>query len=250
MKKVFTVFVSLSIILFFLLSGCGGSQETGKTAEQKSAAQQGQSQAAEPPAEEQEASNGSEEEAQAEEAEEPEEPEESATMPEMGDRLAKAYKDLMASGKYYMKYRMTADGESIDAEIAYNGDDFATKTVVGGTENRMIIKDKKMYMIDHDTKTVMIMSSADFEEEEEDIDYAGLVFVKDGQGDFLGQTLPYEEYSEDGTLVKYFFQGNKLVGMEMNIDGMIQVLEIFELSGNIPAGMFDIPKDYEQLNME
>jgi len=246
MKKVFTVFVSLSIILFFLLSGCGGSQETGKTAEQKSAAQQGQSQAAEPPAEEQEASNGSEEEAQAEEAEEPEE---SATMPEMGDRLAKAYKDLMASGKYYMKYRMTADGESIDAEIAYNGDDFATKTVVGGTENRMIIKDKKMYMIDHDTKTVMIMSSADFEEEEEDIDYAGLVFVKDGQGDFLGQTLPYEEYSEDGTLVKYFFQGNKLVGMEMNIDGMIQVLEIFELSGNIPSGMFDIPKDYEQQNI-
>jgi len=255
-KKIFTYFISLSIIFFFLLSGCGGSQEAGKPAEQKPAAQQEQSQPAEAAVEETEAadmSNGSEEETQAEdpiEAEEPEEAVKPAEMPEMGDRLAKAFNDLMASGKYYMKYRMNVDGESIDAEIAYDDDNFATKTVTGGIKSHMIIKDQKMYMIDPDARTVMIMSSADFEEDEEDLDYSGLVFIQDGQGDFLGQTLPYEEYSEDGTLVKYFFKGKELVGMEMNIDGMIQVLEIFELSGNIPAGMFDIPKDYEQLNME
>ncbi|NLO97115.1 MAG: hypothetical protein GX091_03425 [Peptococcaceae bacterium] len=237
-RKIFIGFISLSVILFLLLSGCGGSKETGKSTEQKDIAKQEQSQPTQSPDEE----NKTPDQAKGSEKVQSEE------MSQMGDRLATTYKDLMASGKYYMKYRMTANGETIEAEIAYKGDDFATKTVMDGIENRMVVKDQKMYLIDSETKTVTIMSS-DPIEEEEDVNYAGLVFVKEGKEDFLGQTLPYEEYSEDGFLVKYFFQGNKLVGMEITDEESTQVLEILELSDNIPPIMFDIPADYEQQNI-
>jgi len=250
-RKIIRGFISLSVILCFLLSGCAGNQDTLKPADQGTT-QQEPSPPAAPSTEEKEAqipSNESEEPTQ-ENSDSPEDSNEPIIIPEaVGDRLAKTYSDMMASGKYFMKYRMNTDGETITAEIAYNGDDIATKTVASGIETRMVIKDNKLYMIDSSTRTGMVMSSEDYEGEEDDVDYAGLVFVKDGQGNFLGQTLPYEEYSVDGTIIKYFFEGKKLAGMEMNYEGMIQVLEILELSKSIPSDMFDIPKDYEKRNL-
>lgn len=233
--------LSLSLILCLALSGCGGSQDATKPTDQKDTVQkdtvqQDSAQPATPPVTDDEKTTP-------EPAKEP-----SSDSDVLGDRLGKTYTDMMASGKYYMKYRMTTDGKNVETEMATNGDDFATKTFADGIEVHMIIKDNKLYMINPAEKMVTIMNSAD-QGPEQDIDYSGLTFVREGKGDFLGKTLPYEEYSADGGTTKYFFDGKKLVGMESNYEDITLVMEILELSEKIPSGLFEIPTDYVQQNL-
>ncbi|AGA67767.1 hypothetical protein Desdi_0213 [Desulfitobacterium dichloroeliminans LMG P-21439] len=240
-RKTFSWLLTLSLVLCLILSGCGGSQDATKPADQGSAVQQDSSPPATPPVTE------------GNDTPEPSDPKETVDEPsslsdEIGDRLAKTYTDMMASDKYFMKYRMTTDGESIETEMAYMGDDLATRTLVNGVESRMIIKDNKVYMIDPVEKIIMIINSDDYEQEEE-IDYAGLAYVGEGKGDFLGETFHYEEYSADGGTTKYFFDGKKLVGIESSYEDMNIAMEVLELSKKIPADLFEIPQDYEQQNL-
>lgn len=171
----------------------------------------------------------------------------------MGDRLADTYTRMMESEKYFIKYRTTIEimeGQEAEAimEIAVNGDDTVIKSSMAEGESHMIIKDNKTYLIDHNQKTITIMESTDMEDmEETDIDMDDQVYLEDGQGDFLGKTLPYEEYTTDSGSMRYYFDGEKLAGMEIFIDEeMTQIWEIIEFKNSYPADMFTIPDNYEQ----
>lgn len=234
-----TIFCLLALALAFCLalSGCGGdSKESTKPADPQTPAQQGSSQPAAPPATNEK---------------DPKPGKESTPGTEgMGDRLAKAYSDILDGDKYYMKTRVHVDGQFSDTETANDGDNFATRVLAQGVENRFVTKGNTMYVIDSASRTVTIMSNEENGDgDAEDIDYGGLAFVKEGQRDFLGKTLPYEEYSEDGLTVTYFFQGKALAGIETNVEDNILRMEVLELSKNIPSGIFDIPKDYQQMDM-
>lgn len=238
-KRKLPLFLTLTFIVCLTISGCGSSQgatpavDQGTPAKQDSAITPEVKKPAEPSASQTEP-----------------QPQASTAKPdEMSDRLAKAYTDMMEKDKYFMKYRTTIEieGESAETliEVAYDGDDYAMKTMTDGIESHMILKEKKLYMIDHVEKMVLIINSDDYDEDM-DIETEGLTFISDGTKDFLGKSYPYEEYSvADGT-INYFFEGKKLVGMIIDVEGLVQVLEILEMSENYPAGIFTIPADYEQ----
>lgn len=171
----------------------------------------------------------------------------------MGDRLAKVYTDMMQGEKYYMKYRTTIEieGQKGEAqmEVAVNGEDSAVKTSMPGAESHMVFKGNKAYFIDHHAKTVMAIESANMEDMDNgEIDTDGLAYKGEGKGDFLGKTLPYEEYSTEGGTIKYYFDGKKLAGMEVTVEGITQILEILAFNDSYPSDIFTIPSGYQQLN--
>jgi len=169
----------------------------------------------------------------------------------MGDRLAKVYTDILQGDRNLIKYRTTIDmdGEVAEAqiEVAKDGDIIAMRTLLPGVENNMVKKDNKVYMVDHNTKTVMVMNVTAAPDMEDPGQYtADLSYVSSGTGDFLGRTLPYEEYAVENGTIQYFFDGKVLAGMIFHSQTGDQVLEILEISDQVPAEMFMIPEDYPQ----
>lgn len=168
-----------------------------------------------------------------------------------GDRLAKAYTDILKGNRYFMKYRTTMDmdGQKTEAqvEMAVDGDVTAMKTILPGVESNMIQKEDKIYMVDHNTKTVMVMTAATAPDMEDPDQYsAGITYAGSGTGDFLGKSLPYEEYAVETGTIKYFFDGKTLAGMIFHTQAGDQVMEILEISDKVPADMFVIPEGYTQ----
>jgi hypothetical protein len=234
MSKKLILLFSLIFLVGMLLSGCGGGQPADKPAEKSDTPATSET-AKEDPAGE------SAEEAAKEAAN-------SNDIEDMGDRLAKVYTDMMQSGKYYMKYRaifeMEGQKEEAQMEVAVNGEDSAVKSSMSAGESHMVFKDNKSYLIDHNAKTIMVMEAAEIEDKDAGIDTDGLTYKDNGQEDFLGKTLPYEEYSIDDGSIKYFFDGKKLAGMKIVAEEMTQILEVLEISEKYPAEMFTIPADY------
>jgi hypothetical protein len=237
-KKLILLF-SLIFLVGMLLSGCGGSQPADKPTEKSDTPATSESAKTDPAGE-------SAEEAAKETAN-------SNDIGDMGDRLAKVYTDMMQSGKYYMKYRavfeMQGQKEEAQMEVAVNGEDSAVKSSMSAGESHMVFKDNKSYLIDHSAKTIMVMESAEIEDKDAGIDTDGLTYKDSGQEDFLGKTLPYEEYSIDDGSIKYFFDGKKLAGMKVIAEEMTQILEVIEISDKCPAEMFSIPESYQKQEM-
>ncbi len=230
-KKKFAFIISLILVIGMLISGCGNNQTTDNTDNK---------------------TDGSSVPASSEAQNKPDQS--NSGTEEMGDRLAKVYTDMMQSGKYYMKYRTTIemDGkkETAEMETAVNGDDSAVISSMPLGKSHMVFKDEKSYFIDHQNRTVMVINSAAMEGmEEADIDTTGLTYKGNGTGDFLGKKLPYEEYSTESGTIKYYFDGKKLVGMEVIDEEMTSLMEVLEMSNSYPADMFTIPADYTKTEM-
>lgn len=169
----------------------------------------------------------------------------------MGERLAKAYTDILQGDRFFMKYRTTIDMDGVEAEaqieMAKDGDVVAMRTLLPGVENNMVKKDNKIFMVDHNTKTVMVMNVTAAPDMEDPGQYAaGLSYLSSGTGDFLGRALPYEEYAVENGTIQYFFDGKTLAGMVFHTQAGDQVLEILEISEQIPAEMLIVPEDYPQ----
>lgn len=237
-NKKLVLFISLIFLVFISLSGCGSSQPADAPADSPSAPAQSEP-AAENPGNEPE-------------KEPPEESEAISTGEgdELGDRLAKVYTDMMKSGKYYMKYRTTIEIEGqkevAEMEIAVNGDDSAIISSMSGGKSHIVNKEDKTYLIDYDTKSVLVIGSGMMMEDmdDADIDTEGLTYKGDGHGEFLGKNLFYEEYTTETGAIKYYFDGKKFVGMEILEEGVTQILEILEMGADYPSDIFTVPADF------
>jgi hypothetical protein len=77
-------------------------------------------------------------------------------------------------------------------------------------------------------------------------DFGDMTLLDSGTADFMGEELYFEELEEpNGALTRYFFDGDKLVGMAS--DDVIQ-LKIISFSANVPADAFEIPEGYEVMD--
>ena len=172
----------------------------------------------------------------------------------LSDRLASVYLDMFKDGKYYMKARMGVGlgGETQDViqEIAIDGDNFASKSIVAGQDVSLVLKDGKMYTISHNEKTIMIMPfDSSLLDDSGKFPGEGYTFVDSGTAELFGTPQKYEEYSVAGAgNVRFFFDGNQLIGYESSNEDVTVQMEIIELSSTIPAGMFDIPTGYEVMD--
>ncbi len=168
----------------------------------------------------------------------------------MGDLLSSAYVDMMKNNEYFMKYKANVDydGQAMEMEvsIASKGDDVAIISDAEGIENNMIIKDDKIYMVDHTGKTVTTWAQTPEEDDASidvgNIDTEGITYV--GQGTEDG--LVFEEYTTLDSTMKYYFDGKDLVRISITIAGSdTMIMDILEMSKNVPASMFEIPAGYQ-----
>lgn len=225
MKKIGYVLLILILTLAITLTGCGGS-ESASDAGQTDGAQAEQSKDAAAT--------------------------DTAGMEGLGDLLSSAYVDMMKSNEYLMEYKVTMEFEGqtseVKATVAVKGDDTAMTTNGQGVESTIIIKDDKMFMVDHASKTVTSLPQSEEvmpEMETETLNTEGIEYIRSGNED----GLVYEEYSIlDGT-VKYYFDGKDLVRMTITIDGQETRMDILKMSKDVPGSMFEIPAGYQMIEM-
>ena len=216
----------LSIVLVLLLaaaalSGCGGSADNAsQEGTQQESAQNGQ----------------------------PDTEPANSEFDEMGDLLSATYVDMMKNDQYLMKYKASMDIEgqtmNVEATIAVSGDKSAVKSSGNGFESFMIMKDGKVYMIDDASKTITSWAQTQ-NDQSEAFSTDGLEYV--GSGKEGG--LVYEEYKTADNNVKYYFDGKDLVKISSVVEGQTVVMEILEMSNDVPAGMFEIPAGYQMMEM-
>jgi hypothetical protein len=170
-----------------------------------------------------------------------------------------SYIAIMSGDTFYMNAHMQS-GEGADdeempygigidmtCEIAKQGDMIAMSFEEYGM--RMIIKDNKSYTVMDSMETVIVTdSTGDVWLDAFIPETTDLVHIGTGSGTLFGRVLSYEAYSEGANTnaeTRFYMDGETLVGIQDVEDEIVSMsLEIFELSENIPAGMFDIPSDY------
>ncbi len=226
MKKMIVFLLILALALTAAMTGCGGS-ESASDADRPDSVQDG-------------------------EAGDAAKAEEDVDTEGLGDLLSAAYVDMMKSNEYLMSYKTTMDVEGeaaeVEATIAVKGDDMAMTSSGQGLESTVIIKDDRVYMVDHPSKTVTswAQSQSDMDAMETGgIDTEGITYIGSGKED----GLVYEEYSTSDSQIKYYFDGKKLVKIAVTMEGQTVEMEILEMSSDVPSGMFEIPDGYQKIEM-
>ncbi|MBP7128243.1 MAG: hypothetical protein KBE10_07815 [Trichococcus sp.] len=184
----------------------------------------------------------------------------SAESTEIGDRLgklSKSYIEIMESGNYYMAFRSTTtfEGEMMESEtmMTVSGDRTAMQSKSADTETAMVMMDGNIYMIDHVSKTVIVMPQTTAEGDEtlpempessEPVEVDDIEYIGSGEED----GLVYEEYrTEGGTQIFYYFDGSNLKKIKTIDESFESIMEILELSDNVSEDAFEIPSDYQQV---
>ena len=184
----------------------------------------------------------------------------SAESTEIGDRLgklSKSYIEIMESGNYYMAFRSTTtfEGEKMESEtmMTVSGDRTAMQSKSADTETAMVMMDDNIYMIDHVSKTVIVMPQTTAEGDEtlpempessEPVEVDDIEYIGSGEED----GLVYEEYrTEGGTQIFYYFDGSDLKKIKTIDESFESIMEILELSDNVSEDAFEIPADYQQV---
>ena len=184
----------------------------------------------------------------------------SAESTEVGDRLGKLsknYIDIMGSGNYYMAFRSTTtyEGEVMESEtmMTVSGDRTAMHSKSAETDTVMVMMDGNIYMIDHASKTVIVMPQTTAEGDEtlpeipessEPVEVDDIEYIGSGEED----GLVYEEYrTEGGIQIFYYFDGADLKKIKTIDESFESVMEILELSDNVSEDAFEIPADYQQV---
>ena len=184
----------------------------------------------------------------------------SAESTEIGDRLgklSKSYIEIMESGNYYMAFRSTTtfEGEMMESEtmMTVSGDRTAMQSKSADTETAMVMMDGNIYMIDHVSKTVIVMPQTTAEGDEtlpempessEPVEVDDIEYIGSGEED----GLVYEEYrTESGTQIFYYFDGSDLKKIKTIDESFESIMEILELSDNVSEDAFEIPADYQQV---
>jgi predicted small lipoprotein YifL len=138
---------------------------------------------------------------------------------------------------------MAMDGGkvSITQEMDYDGQTMTS---------RIILKDDKTYVIDDASKMIIAMSGVNEEALSGMVtDYSGITKTGEGEGEFDGRTLPYEEYTQDGYVVRYYMDGGQVCGFETEAEGYKTIMVITNPTNNVPAGAFDLPEGYTEIAM-
>lgn len=233
-KKYWTV-----LLISLFLASCNQTQETSEEESSSQATAQSSSAASTASSETEEASVES---------------------TEVGDRLgklSKSYIEIMGSGNYYMAFRSTTtfEGEMMEAEtmMTVSGDRTAMHSKSAETDTVMVMMDGNIYMVDHASKTVIVMPQTMTEGDEtlpeipkstEPVEVDDIEYIGSGEED----GLVYEEYrTESGTQIFYYFDGSDLKKIKTIDEAFESVMEILELSDNVSEDAFVIPADYQQV---
>jgi len=173
----------------------------------------------------------------------------SAEIEDLGEKLAAAYIELLSGDTYYIKYRTETmiDSQKIESvtETAVAGEDLAIRANMDGQEGLIVFKDGDTQIVDYENRSVMVMAGGFSAMTDSMLPDSGYIFKGRGEAELFGIKRNYEDYATDGEDMRFFFDGNKLIGFESTMAGISVQTEILEISNKIPPRMFDIPTDYD-----
>ncbi len=171
-------------------------------------------------------------------------------------------KPVFKTKKFTMKVRVTSEGVSMPMTMTVDGENAAflvsMKDMKGmdemdemaaylGDDVKLIVKDGKSYtaMEMLGQKIYMETDGADLGMDmdgfmdptgDSSLKYVKTTTVKDGN-----KTYTCEEYkSDDGSVTKYYFEGNKWARLEMIENGTSSVMEITEFKNTVDTKIFDL----------
>ena len=176
-----------------------------------------------------------------------------ATAPSSGGKTT-AFFNMFDSGTYHMKAKTAFGGMEVISETFMKDGMMATVGETAGMSYRTVYRDNMAYVINDQTRTVMVMSlsASSGNKPEEPVRTAGMVATSSGTAQFNGKNLPYEEYSvagESSVKIQLFLDGNNLAGMRTITSGATIDMIILALDQNVPNNMFDIPAGYQRIEM-
>jgi len=157
---------------------------------------------------------------------------------------------IFESGTYHMKMRMSVGGNSMTTEQYFKNAMMASINEAGGMTTRAIYKDGKSYTIMDAEKMVMVMSIPQGTDSQSGkVETSKMNYTGSGTAEFAGKTHKYDEYTIGGGKTQFFVDGGSLIGMRsITAEGTIDV-EILAFDNNVPDSIFEIPADYEVMDM-
>lgn len=237
MKRIYSI-ISILLVLTLLMVGCSTEEREANQPEVQQATQSDIDKVdSENPIEEVD-------EEQPEEVDEPDEEIYSTRLIEM-----------MQSKHYTMKMNtiVNMEGRQIEVQTTTVVADGQSATTIESDEVSMttILKDDKAYVIMHDQKMILVAPMSESIEEAEsgldEIDFEKLEYLGKGKAIFLGNERNYEEYKVDVGIVRYYFDGKELDGMEIISDDASTIMDIQFYSNDVDMSVFELPKDYMQI---
>ncbi|WP_148509894.1 hypothetical protein [Hungatella hathewayi] len=234
MKKALTILLFLTMALTF--SACGGKDNPTPSGGNNS------------PTASQAAPSTSQQEPASTPDSAPKSPEE---LPDalMGTKTLAYFQKYASGGAYTTEMKMEVDGMTSVTLSAYDGGNVYTESEVDGMKSITILKDDAMYVLDPASKICMKMAAQTgemqdlFADEAENYETA----VTTGDIEVNGKSCFYEEFTVEGSSVKYCFDGDDLNYMLMDAEGQEAVIEILRMEAGVDKSLFEIPDDYTMM---
>jgi len=179
--------------------------------------------------------------------------------PGVSKRLANRYLDLFANESYFIKFHVeyedfvdenTKSKITEEYEIAVQSGNLSIKSTGEDGESTMLIVDGKKHILNHQKKVYQVSVSTD--EDRWMFPSGGYEFKESGTSELFGVSYMYEEYTTDIGIFRFFFDGQKLVGIEAfsekdkNQENDSMQMKILDWSMKVPIGTFDIPDGYKE----
>ena len=167
----------------------------------------------------------------------------------LGDYTSEFLSKYVEGGSYYIVQNSVIDGVTTKVEIAVKGDKASEKI---GNEVKIIDGDMLYYVI-HDSKAILTSPVAMSMKE----GFTDFISVKTsaeaqsalqntGEEELQGEKFGFEEFKNaDGTVAKYYYDDKTLRYVKVNkADGEEELIQVVQISANIPDEMFKVPDGY------
>ena len=163
-------------------------------------------------------------------------------------------------GDYVMSLEEESESETMAITIAVKGANIYADVKSDDEHATIIYKDGTTYLIEHSEKVYMTqegkaedtLSDMTFITKE-DLEEIKKQECKTGKETIVGTEYDYEQYtdSEENTVETFYFSGNDLRYMKF-VDGdeSEELVKVNTLSSDVDDSLFEIPTDYEKVEIE
>lgn len=167
---------------------------------------------------------------------------------------AEQYADILTSGTYYIDCTAVVEMEGMQLENAMliaakdGNSSISVSSDLSGTlvTIRTLVYDGNVYQV-NDAQRSYQQIEPEQSANSFDIDFSKLRYVGESSGTFLNETRPCWEYERAGQTIRFFLNGDSLIGMTQSItdeQASEIMLKINGLSANIPGQLVQMPMGY------
>ncbi len=163
---------------------------------------------------------------------------------ELENHKASDFIRVLRGDKYLIRYRTTTvyKGESFEAETTYAVSGNNTAMVSG--DRATIVREGRVHMLNHADRS-MLSWNATGDEGLKRLNTEGLAYLDSRRENGLA----CEEYTTETTYFRFYFKEDQLVRLVTRINGLDTVMDMIEVSKEVPESLFAVPPDYRNMEL-